>query len=276
MSKQAHRRALDGESVYWGVFFTITIELMSTRNFSAEERSKRAERMRAMNIARTKHGHCRRENPSSEYRVWRNMLERCENKTHKNFERYGGRGIRVCARWHIFENFLSDMGARPSSVHSIKRNDNNGNYEPLNCRWGTWRDQARNRSSTRERSSRRSSRARMITVDQETLPVVEWAERAGVSPHIVYSRLNRGWTPTNALSTSKVRNRPNDLSGLQVGSLFIVERVANDRFGKSAWKCVCSCGVVVVANGSKLSHGSPRSCFQCSRARKNSRSETTG
>src|SRR6266508_728705 len=81
---------------------------------------------------------------SPEWRAWRNMRQRCKNRRHPKYRDYGGRGITVCDRWASFENFLADMGPKPSPAHSIDRIDVNGNYEPGNCRWATPKEQRLN------------------------------------------------------------------------------------------------------------------------------------
>ncbi len=97
--------------------------------------------------AKTKHGEAIQGKRTTEYRIWKAMRERCDNPNVDAYPDYGGRGITVCQRWReSYLNFLEDMGRRPSNRHTLDRYpDNDGNYEPSNCRWATWEQQAANR-----------------------------------------------------------------------------------------------------------------------------------
>ena len=84
------------------------------------------------------------------YSFWQSMISRCHVPTNPRYKWYGAKGISVCDRWRSsFEAFASDMGPRPSKGHSIDRIDNSGNYEPDNCRWATWAEQALNKSDVK-------------------------------------------------------------------------------------------------------------------------------
>jgi hypothetical protein len=125
-----------------------------------------------------------------EYRAWSGMLQRCTNPKAREFVFYGARGIRVCDRWKDAAMFLADMGPRPSPQHSLDRIDNNGNYEPGNCRWATRIEQARNKRSNR-----------VLIVEGRALPISEWAEATGLLNTTIRERIRRGWSPRKAVLT---------------------------------------------------------------------------
>ena len=101
---------------------------------------------RAKGLCSTHYGRrLRKEAPrSAMYMTWCAIKQRCDNPNHRAFKYYGGRGISSCTHWDSFDNFAKDMGERPSASHSIDRIDNDGNYEPDNCRWATAKQQRAN------------------------------------------------------------------------------------------------------------------------------------
>lgn len=131
--------------------------------------------------------------------IWQAMIRRCTNPNVPEWMNYGGRGIIVCARWrHSFENFLEDLGQRPSLKHSIDRHpDKNGNYDPLNCRWATVTEQNRNRRSNR-----------MLTIDGDSKILTEWAEHSGISRMTISGRLKKGWDIKRAVFEPVDIHRP--------------------------------------------------------------------
>lgn len=87
---------------------------------------------------------------TSEHAAWSTMKQRCLNPRNKQYADYGGRGITVCKRWLRFENFLNDVGRKPSPIHQLERADNDSGYGPNNCYWATPKQQANNRRSRRD------------------------------------------------------------------------------------------------------------------------------
>jgi len=130
------------------------------------------------------HGHASKGNKSAEYRIWCGMKARCSNKNNKHYADYGGRGIAVCREWaDSFSAFLAAMGPRPSPKHTVDRKNNDGNYEPGNCRWATAKEQAANRR-------RRKHFPIKILVDGE--PIQDAARRHGLAPETVRRRYRVG------------------------------------------------------------------------------------
>ena len=121
------------------------------------------------------------------------MKQRCRNTNDPQFDYYGGRGIKVCERWlELFDNFYADMGARPSPKHSIDRINNDGNYEPGNCRWATAQEQATNRRNNV-----------FIEYDGKTQHVSAWAREIGVCDSTIYYRLKEGWPLEQVLAPAR-------------------------------------------------------------------------
>lgn len=146
-----------------------------------------------------RHGDTQGGKMSAEWRAWRNMRSRCSRPSDVSYARYGGRGIRVCERWLTYENFLADVGRRPSPAHSLDRIDSDGHYEPGNVRWATDQQQAENRGQTT-----------VVTIHGEAMSVSRAARTLGLSKGTVMARLSRGWTPEEALGLCQ-RASPNAL-----------------------------------------------------------------
>lgn len=167
-----------------------------------------------------KHGHAANGRPSRTYISWRAMISRCSVPGSIGYERYGGRGIKVCERWaSSFENFLADMGERPAKKTLDRFPDNNGQYEPANCRWATATEQAQNRRPYKvvlpprqsaefyRANQRKAAHTRAaesaITAFGETKTLAEWASGLGMHRKQIWQRLKRGWAPELAVSVRR-------------------------------------------------------------------------
>lgn len=120
------------------------------------------------------------------------MVNRCKYRSHTSWKWYGAKGIKVCKRWLLFENFLLDMGLPPSPKHSIERRQNKGNYEPENCYWATEKEQQINKSTTL-----------LLTFQGKTQPAIKWAEELGINYDLISNRKCHGWSDERTLSEPK-------------------------------------------------------------------------
>ncbi len=134
------------------------------------------------------HGHCiRAVGMTRVYRIWAGMISRCETPSSSSYKNYGARGIKVCERWHWFENFLADMG-EPGPSQSIDRIDVNGEYCPENCKWETKKNQQRN-----------TTRNVWIEHNGVTKCITDWAPEFGLKPSTLCMRIYRGMSFEDAV-----------------------------------------------------------------------------
>ena len=133
-----------------------------------------------------RHGHSR----SPTYASWSAMKYRCLNSNHIAYAQYGGRGIKVCQRWLLFDNFLADMGMRPQGK-TLDRINVDGDYCAENCRWAYPKQQSRNRKNNR-----------LLTFNSQRRTLTEWSEITGIKKTTIRERLNRGWIVERALCQS--------------------------------------------------------------------------
>lgn len=155
---------------------------------------------------RVKHGHTPYWGKASRtYTTWAGMVQRCTNPNCKHWHRYGGRGIKVCDRWlNSFAHFLEDMGEKPKGL-TLDRINNDGNYEPSNCRWTDSLTQARNSTITRN-----------VTAFGKTQGLGAWAKEVGISIGVLAQRLDSGLDPETAFSMKRWY-RPSSLKREQSG-----------------------------------------------------------
>lgn len=141
---------------------------------------------------KTKHGNSRRGQETPEFKSWMAMKTRCLNQKEKTYPRWGGRGIKICPQWlgdNGFKQFLSDMGPKPSISHSLDRIDNDGDYEPSNCRWATQVQQGNNKRNNV-----------IIEFDGKKMTIAQWANLLGIKRATLSRRLKAGWSIERALT----------------------------------------------------------------------------
>ena len=169
----------------------------------------RSGQINSCGCGKKRHGGMAGGRATKEYAAWANMMNRCNRPTTPNYKFYGGRGIRVCARWRKFENFLADIGAAPTKAHTLDRIDNGTGYKPGNVRWATRKEQQNNIRSNKK-----------ITINGETLNLVQAVKKYGaVSYDVAHGRTKRGWDLVDAVTTPLLK-RGSDYRG---GSLIAAD-----------------------------------------------------
>lgn len=131
------------------------------------------------------------------YGTWFQMISRCENPNSNHYDRYGGRGIKVCEEWHDFWKFIewsNSVGGRPQG-YTLDRINNDGNYEPNNCRWANWRTQKTNTSANV-----------FLEYNGVRKTMIEWCEELNINYRTLNNRINRGWSVEKALSECISKN----------------------------------------------------------------------
>lgn len=173
------------------------------------------------------------------YSVWSGMKQRCFNPRVHQWKDYGGRGITVCERWLTFAHFAADMGDRPEG-YWLDRIDNDGNYEPSNCRWASPKDQLRNQRCTRK-----------VTVDGIEYVAADLADQSGLKTDSIVERAAKGLSLSEILSPAKRHN----LNGLALGGF------ANGR--RQQEKGVCPAGHPYSEDNTYVSDQGWRRCRRC-------------
>lgn len=179
------------------------------------------------------------------------MKDRCFNPKCKAYKDYGARGISVCDKWteelESFVDWSLSHGYKPGLA--IDRINNDGNYEPSNCRWVTPKENNQNRRSSR-----------FYTINGERHNVQQWCDMYGLDRSMVEACLNRGWSIEYALHKPKRTRDTNALIGERFGRLVVQEYVGVDKYRYSLYRCLCDCGNTVIVNSNKLKTGHNQSC----------------
>ena len=181
------------------------------------------------------------------YRIWVQMKARCNNPKTAHYDRYGGRGIKVCPAWDDFNAFLADLG-HPPDKYTLERADNNGPYSPENCHWATRKEQANN-----------TARNIYMTHEGLTMSLMQWSERSGVNYSTVLGRHKLGWPPERVLSPDSQQ----DYSGLFLGGLTSAYKRKNKPLCKYGHERTPENVVLQIENGKEIR----KYCKPCARIR---------
>lgn len=137
------------------------------------------------------------------YKRWTSMKDRCDNSNNQYYYNYGGRGIAVCKRWYVFNNFFKDMGFPPTRQHTLERRNNNKGYSKINCYWATKKEQQANRRNNI-----------ILEYKGEKLILAEWARKLNMPFRTLAARLGYGWSIDDAINTPVTKKR--DLSRIEL------------------------------------------------------------
>lgn len=179
------------------------------------------------------------------------MRDRCFNPRNKSYKNYGGRGITVCDEWlndpNSFVDWALEHGYKPNL--SIDRIDNDGDYEPNNCRWVTLSENNQNRRSSK-----------YFAISGEAKNLQQWCDLYDIPRTAVERRLSLGWDIERALSTPIRKRDVNALVGQRFGRLTVLSYAGVDKHRYTLYNCVCDCGNTVVVSANDLQTGHNRSC----------------
>lgn len=203
------------------------------------------------------------------YKVWCAIIHRTTNKKAANWAIYGGRGIQMCDRWrNSFEAFLEDMGERPSRKYSIDRIDNDGNYEPGNCRWATRKEQRENQSVSRyahivvdvgdiSEADLRAKTPAVVDILEKVLPgKLDKLEFDGkLRENTAIFKLDKG-----VIYRPITRKQGNVKEGQKYNQLTAVKYLGIDEARQRIWKWKCDCGAYRTARASRVRYGEIRDC----------------
>lgn len=166
-----------------------------------------------------------RDHSDPTFQCWNAMMQRCTNPANPGWQRYGGRGITVCAAWHKFDGFVADMGTKPVGFQ-IERKNVDGNYEPGNCKWATALEQANNRRTNV-----------FLVINGVRLTKAQWARKYGIDQRLLHSRLRGGWTLPQALTTPRLpgdRNVRLEIRVTRKEKEFLLESFRKSHFRRMA------------------------------------------